>query len=72
MIVTEVGPRQKSDAVERLYADTLKTEAKHELIYILGWQGGARHVVVSTFKLVPENQGVGASIQLVLVKTKRL
>ena len=48
----------------------MKIEAEHELIYIIGWQGGARQVVVAIFRLVPENQGVGASIQLVLVKTR--
>ena len=51
---------------------TLKKEAEREEIYNSRLQGGARQVVVATFKLVTENQGVGASIQLVLVKTKRL
>ena len=51
---------------------TLKKEVERDEIYNSGWQGGARQVVVATFKLVPQNQGVGASIQLVLVKTKRL
>ena len=48
----------------------MQTNVEHELIYIIGWQGGARQVVVAIFSLVPENQGVGASIQLVLAKTR--
>ena len=39
----------------------LQKEAKHELNYNSGWEGGARKVVAATFRLVPENQGVGAS-----------
>ena len=50
----------------------LQTEVEQELIYITGWQGGARQVVAAIFRLVPENRGVGASFQLVLVKTERL
>jgi hypothetical protein len=50
----------------------LKKEVEREKIYNLGRQGGVRQVVVATFRLVPENLEVGASIQLVLVKTKRL
>ena len=49
----------------------MKTQAKNELIYISGWQGGARQGVVASFRSVLVNQGVGASIQLVLVKAKR-
>ena len=41
----------------------LKTEVEHEIIYISGWKGGARHVVVATLRLELENQGFGASIQ---------
>ena len=40
----------------------MQTKAEHELIYIIGWQGGARKVVVVVFKLVLENKEVGASI----------
>ena len=50
----------------------MKTEAEHELIYISGWQGGARKGFIAPFRLVPINQGVGASIQSVLVKIERL
>ena len=46
---------QRLDAVKRLCAEMLQTDAEHELIYITGWQGGARHVVVAIFRLVPEN-----------------
>ena len=42
--------------------ETLKKEAKREEIYNSGWQGGARQVAVATFRLVPKNQEVGASI----------
>jgi len=41
----------------------LQTDTKHEPIYIIGWQGGAREVVVAISRLVPENKEVGASIQ---------
>ena len=40
----------------------MQTEAELELIYIIGWQGGARQVVVAIFRLVPKNKEVGASI----------
>ena len=35
--------------------ETLKKEAEREEIYNSGWQGGARKVVVATFRLVPKN-----------------
>ena len=41
----------------------LQIEAKPELIFITGWQGGARQVVVAISRLVPENKDVGASVQ---------
>jgi hypothetical protein len=44
----------------------IEDKREYELIYISGWQGGARQVVVATFRLVSKIQGAGASFQLVL------
>ena len=41
----------------------MQIEVELELIFITGWKGGARQVVVAIFRLVPENKEVGASIQ---------
>ena len=41
--------------MKRWCAETLQIDVEYELIYITGWQGGARKVVVPIFRLVPEN-----------------
>ena len=68
--VTVEGLGQETNAVERPCTETLKTETEHELIYISGWQCGARQGVEASFRSVPIKQGVGDSIQSVLVKTR--
>lgn len=51
------------------HCDSGRTEkVACKLIYILGRQGGARLGVGASFRSVPIKQGVGASIQWVLVK----
>ena len=42
--------------------NNIEERSKREEIYNLGWQGGARQVAIATFRLVPKNQEVGASI----------